>query len=113
MNCIFCNIANQDNNNKKNWVFETENCCCFPDIDPKAPVHLLLIPKIHITSLQDIKNNNIEFINDMFLSIPKITEKLGLKSYRLISNIGESAGQSVMHLHFHILGGRKFDWPPG
>lgn len=111
MNCIFCDIASGED--KKNWVFETEKCCCFPDINPEAPLHLLLIPKIHISSLQDLKEDNIEFINDMFLSIPKITEKLGIKSYRLVANTGKDAGQSVMHLHFHILGGRELGWPPG
>ena len=111
MSCIFCNIVS--GKDKKNWVFETEKCCCFPDIDPKAPVHLLLIPKIHISSLQDLKEDNIEFINDMFLSIHKITEKLGINSYRLVANTGKDAGQSVMHVHFHILGGRELGWPPG
>ena len=111
MSCIFCNIVS--GKDKKNWVFETEKCCCFPDIDPRAPVHLLLIPKIHISSLQNIKEDNVEFINDMFLSIPKIAEKLGIKSYRLVANTGKDAGQSVMHLHFHILGGRELGWPPG
>lgn len=111
MSCIFCNIVS--GKDKKNWVFETEKCCCFPDINPGAPLHLLLIPKIHISSLQDLKEDNIEFINDMFLSIPKITEKLGIKSYRLVANTGKDAGQSVMHVHFHILGGRELGWPPG
>lgn len=111
MDCIFCNIANDID--KKNWIFETEKCCCFSDIDPKAPLHLILIPKIHIVSLQDLTNDNIEFIEDMFLSIPKIADKLKISSYRVVSNIGADAGQSVMHLHFHILGGRKFGWPPG
>lgn len=111
MNCIFCNIANGID--KKNWIFETKKCCCFSDIDPKAPLHFILIPKIHIVSLQDLTNDNIEFIEDMFLSIPKIADKLKISSYRVVSNVGADAGQSVMHLHFHILGGREFGWPPG
>ena len=111
MSCIFCEISK--GNDKKNWIFETDKCCCFPDINPVSPVHLLIIPRIHIESLTQVRGENIDYIKDIYINIPRIIKKTGLKSYRLISNTGENAGQSVKHLHFHILGGREFGWPPG
>ena len=111
MSCIFCNILRS--NDKSKWIYETDECCCFPDIDPKAPVHLLVIPKLHIESLSDVSSDNVDFIRDIFSSIPKIVSKVGLESYRLVSNNGKDAGQRVMHVHFHILGGRSLGWPPG
>ena len=109
MSCIFCDLINS----RKDWVYESEKCCCFDDINPVADVHLLIIPKMHIESLSLIDEENSSYITDIFESIPKIIKKFNMESYRLVSNTGSLAGQSVKHLHFHIMGGRSFAWPPG
>ena len=106
MNCIFCSIINGDIPSKK--VFEDENVYAFLDINPQAPVHALVVPKAHITSADDITANNSSVIAKIFEAIPKIATELGLKNgYRIISNVGEDGCQSVKHIHFHILGGKK------
>ena len=83
------------------------------DIDPQAPVHFLVIPKAHIPSVADIDESNSAVVAHIFAVIAKVTKELGLESYRVVSNIGEQAGQSVPHLHFHVLSGRDMTWPPG
>ena len=106
MNCIFCSIINGDIPSKK--VFEDENVYAFLDINPQAPVHALVVPKAHITSADDITADNASVIAKIFEAIPKIAAELGLKNgYRIISNVGEDGCQSVKHIHFHILGGKK------
>lgn len=101
MSCVFCDLLKS----KKDWVYETDKCACFYDINPRAPIHLLIIPKIHIESLSEVNSENISYIDNIFLNVPEIVRKVGLKSYRLVSNTGIEATQSVFHLHFHILGG--------
>ena len=105
MSCIFCNLLKS----KTDWIYETDKCCCFEDINPRAPVHLLVIPKIHIESLSEVNLENIPYIEDIFLNIPNIVKKVGLKSYRLVSNTGIEATQTVFHLHFHIMGGTNLE----
>ena len=106
MNCIFCSIINGDIPSKK--VYEDEFCYAFHDIDPQAPVHCLIIPKLHISSADEINEENAVYISKIFTTIPKIAKKLGLsEGYRVITNIGEHGAQTVHHLHFHILGGKK------
>ena len=110
-NCLFCKIiAGVIPSNK---VYEDELCYAFYDIDPQAPTHFLVIPKAHIGSVSEISGENSAVVAHIFEVIAKVTAELGLDSYRVVSNIGEQAGQSVFHLHFHVLGGRDMTWPPG
>ncbi len=113
MDCIFCKIANKEI--VANIVFEDEDFVVFKDINPVAEVHLLIIPKMHIGSLMEIDMLDASKIKNMFGIINKMADDFGIssKGFRVVTNIGESACQSVKHLHFHIIGGRKFGWPPG
>ena len=85
----------------------------FHDIDPQAPTHFLVIPKAHIASVSEITEENNAVAAHIFAVISKLAQELGLESYRVVSNVGEQAGQSVHHLHFHVLSGRDMTWPPG
>ena len=106
MDCIFCAIIKGDIPSKK--VYEDETCYAFLDIAPQAPVHCLVVPKEHIPSADAINENNSSTVAKIFTAIPKIAAELGLTNgYRIVSNIGEDGCQSVKHLHFHILGGKK------
>ena len=106
MDCIFCAIVNGDIPSKK--VYEDDFCLAFHDIDPQAPVHCLVIPKLHIGSANEINEENSAYIKAIFTAIPKIAKELGLENgYRVITNIGEHGAQTVHHLHFHILGGKQ------
>ena len=109
--CLFCAIAAGEIPSNK--VYEDELCFAFYDIDPQAPVHFLVIPKEHIASAAEIGENNSAVVAHIFEVIAKVTKEMGLESYRVVSNIGEQAGQSVKHLHFHVLSGRDMTWPPG
>ncbi len=106
MDCLFCAIINGDIPSKK--VYEDDRCYAFLDINPQAPVHCLVVPKMHISSVNDINESNADGVAHIFTVIPKIAKELGLSDgYRVISNIGENGCQSVKHMHFHILGGAK------
>ena len=94
-------------------VYEDELCLAFKDINPQAPVHILLIPKKEIPSSQEIQKKDQALMGHLMLKIPEIAKQLNLSSYRLVVNTGADAGQTVFHIHIHILGGRKLDWPPG
>ena len=110
-NCLFCKIiAGVIPSNK---VYEDDLCYAFYDIDPQAPTHFLMIPKAHIPSVSAVTEENQAVVGHMFAVIAKLAKELGLDSYRVVSNIGEQAGQSVFHLHFHVLSGRDMTWPPG
>lgn len=111
MDCLFCKIAAGDIPSKK--VYEDDLCYAFYDIDPQAPTHFLVIPKAHIASVSEVTPENQAVVGHIFSVIAQITKDLGLESYRVVSNIGEQAGQSVFHLHFHVLSGRDMTWPPG
>lgn len=113
MDCIFCKIANKEMDS--NIVFEDEDFVVFKDINPVADVHLLIIPKMHIESLMEIDKLDASKVKNMFNIINKMAEDFGISTegFRVVTNIGEFACQSVKHLHFHIIGGRKFGWPPG
>lgn len=92
----------------------TKKVYAFYDIDPQAPVHILVIPKEHIQSVNQITPENQEIVGHIFTVIAKLAKELDLKDgYRVVSNVGEQGGQSVPHLHFHLLGGRNLGWPPG
>ena len=106
MDCIFCAIINGDIPSSK--VYEDDGCYAFKDINPQAPVHCLVVPKKHIASIDEVNDENAEAVSAVIKAIPKIAKLLGLDGgYRVISNVGEDGCQSVKHLHFHILGGKK------
>ena len=109
--CLFCKIA--EGQIPSNKVYEDEVCFAFYDIDPQAPTHFLVIPKMHISSVAEVSEDNAAVVAHIFAVISMVTKELGLESYRVVSNIGEQAGQSVPHLHFHVLSGRDMTWPPG
>ena len=109
--CLFCKIIAGDIPSKK--VYEDEVCYAFYDIDPQAPVHFLVIPKTHIPSVSQVDAANAGAVGHIFAVIARLAKELGLDSYRVVSNIGDQAGQSVHHLHFHVLSGRDMTWPPG
>lgn len=110
-NCLFCKIIAGDIPSKK--AYEDDLCLTFYDIDPQAPVHFLVIPKAHIGSVAEVTADNSAVVAHIFEVIAKLTREMGIESYRVVSNIGEQAGQSVRHLHFHVLSGRDMTWPPG
>ena len=109
--CLFCKIA--EGEIPSNKVYEDEFCYAFYDIAPQAPTHFLVIPKAHISSVSAVTAENSAVVAHIFEVIAKLTKDLGLESYRVVSNIGEQAGQTVFHLHFHVLSGRDMTWPPG
>ena len=110
--CLFCKIIKGDIPSSK--VYEDELVFAFRDIDPQAPTHILVIPKQHIASAAEITNENSAVISHIFEVIAKIAEQEGLTNgFRVVNNCGDSAGQTVKHLHFHLMGGREFTWPAG
>ena len=109
--CLFCKIIAGDIPSNK--VYEDELCYAFYDIAPQAPVHFLVIPKEHIPSVSQVDDANAHVVGHIFAVIARLAKELGLDSYRVVSNIGDQAGQSVHHLHFHVLSGRDMTWPPG
>lgn len=108
-NCIFCKIANKEI--PSNFVYEDEYTVAFNDLSPQAPTHILVIPKKHFSSLNEVDDENI--MSALFKAVQNVTKKLGIKEYRTVINTGESAGQTVFHIHIHILAGRPLKWPPG
>ncbi len=112
MDCIFCKIAAGDIPAKK--AYEDDLCLAFYDLEPQAPVHVLLIPKQHIASVSELTAENSGVVAHIFTVAAKLAAELGLANgYRIVTNCGEDGGQSVQHLHFHLLGGRSMAWPPG
>jgi histidine triad (HIT) family protein len=112
MDCLFCKIVAGQIPAKK--VYEDEKVFAFEDIDPKAPTHVLIVPKRHIAGLKEASEDDAEAIGQMNLAAAHIAHQRGLDDgYRTVLNVGPGAGQSVFHLHLHLLGGRKLAWPPG
>lgn len=113
MSKIFTRIINREI--PSDIVYEDELCLAFRDINPKAPVHILLIPKKEIVSMAEVEAGDQAVLGHLMVKASEIAsaEGLGEKGYRLVVNTGRDAGQSVFHLHMHILGGRKLTWPPG
>ena len=109
--CLFCKIVAGEIPSSK--VYEDELCYAFNDIAPQATNHFLVVPKAHIGSVAEVDGSNSTVVAHIFEVIAKLTREQGLTSYRVVSNIGEQAGQSVHHLHFHVLSGRDMTWPPG
>ena len=111
MDCLFCSIvAGEIPSNK---IYEDENLYAFYDIAPQAPVHFLVIPKEHIPSCGEVTPENSAVVARCFEGIAKIPKEMGISEYRVVSNCGKQAGQTVPHLHFHVLSGRDMTWPPG
>lgn len=111
--CLFCKIISGEIPSNK--IYEDEYVYSFYDISPQAPVHFLVIPKEHISSANDITAENSVLVSKCFEAIAKITAELGIdkNGYRVVNNCGEDGQQTVKHLHFHVLGGRGLQWPPG
>ena len=110
--CLFCKIVAGEIPSKK--VYEGELCYAFYDVDPQAPVHFLVVPKKHIGSLSEASAEDQALIGHIMLKIKDLAAELGLENgYRVVVNTGEDGGQSVHHLHFHVLGKRSLNWPPG
>lgn len=105
MDCIFCKIINNEIPSSK--VYEDDEILAFRDISPIAPTHILIIPKRHITSAAEITSNDGALIGHIFAKIADVAREEKLDSFRVVSNCGDSAGQSVKHLHFHLIGGRE------
>lgn len=103
--CIFCEIV--AGNIPSTKVYEDDMILAFKDINPVAPVHIIVVPKEHIDSANSVNTDNSKYVARIFEKIPEIAKSQGIDSYRVINNCGENAGQTVMHLHFHIVGGVK------
>ncbi len=112
MACLFCKIANKELDSEV--VHETDQTLAFKDINPGAPTHVLVIPKKHVVSAQEFDTSDIDLLAELLETIQKVASDAGVdKGYRLVANIGGEAGQTVDHLHFHVMGGRSLSWPPG
>jgi histidine triad (HIT) family protein len=110
--CLFCKFVRGEIAPKK--VYEDQHVLAFHDIKPQAPTHVLVVPKEHIASLDDLEEKHAAASGHLFLAAAKIAKQLGHgKGYRCVVNTGAEAGQTVFHIHLHLLGGRSFDWPPG
>jgi len=111
-NCLFCRILSGGIPAKK--VYENEHVLAFEDIDPKAPTHVLVIPKKHLGGLKEAQVGDAEVIGRCHLAAAEIARQRNIENgYRTVLNVGPGAGQSVFHLHVHLLGGRSLGWPPG
>lgn len=111
--CIFCKLASGEIPTEV--IYEDEDIFVFKDQDPKAPVHMLLIPKKHISSLNEINQANSSIVSKIFEKIPELAKEYGFNDsgYRVVSNCGLDGGQSVDHIHFHLMAKRKMEWPAG
>ena len=111
-NCLFCKIVGGEIPSNK--LYEDDICYAFYDIDPQAPTHFLVVPKEHIASAAEVSEENEAIVGHIFTVIARLAKEQGFADgFRVVSNVGESGGQSVKHLHFHVLSGRDMTWPPG
>ena len=113
MDCLFCKIANKEI--ETDIIYDTKNILAFHDINPQAPVHILLIPKLHFSTLNDLTSNDKNLVGELIYSASKLAKREGIaqQGYRTAFNCNQWGGQTVYHIHLHLLGGRKFGWPPG
>lgn len=113
MDCIFCKIANKEI--PATIVYEDDFVLAFNDLNPVAPHHVLIIPKKHIASLNDLTQEEEVLMGKVILVASKLAKELGVDDagYRIVSNCGKNGGQTVGHIHYHLLGGRELQWPPG
>jgi histidine triad (HIT) family protein len=111
MDCIFCKIVNKEI--PSSIVYEDDKVLAFNDIAPQAPVHILVVPRIHVKTVAELEDMDV--VRDLYLVMKKLAEEKGIAKtgYRIVVNHGKDAGQAVPHLHFHLLGGRPLSWPPG
>ena len=110
--CLFCKIINGEIPSTK--IYENEYVYAFADIDPQAPFHAVFVPKTHIKSADEISEENAFYVAEIFKAIAIVAKENGLTNgYRVVNNCGEDGGQTVHHLHFHLMGKRKFGWPAG
>jgi len=111
--CLFCRIATGEIPAKK--IYEDDHVIAFHDINPQAPTHVLVVPRKHIASLDEMSDADAQIVGNVLLHAAQIARDQQLTSdgYRVVVNTGEAAGQTVFHIHFHLLGGRNFGWPPG
>jgi len=111
--CIFCQIVEGAIPAKK--LYEDEQVIAFDDVNPQAHVHILVIPKRHLVSLDDIQDSDAALLGQLLIVCAKMAREHGIveSGYRVVANTGRGAGQTVLHLHWHVLGGRSFEWPPG
>jgi histidine triad (HIT) family protein len=112
-NCLFCGII--EGTVKSEIVYQDDAVIAFKDVRPRAPIHLLIIPRKHIAAVSDLGPPDSPLIGAIFFAAAKLAKDLGIaeSGYRVVVNNGADAGQSVFHLHFHLLGGRPMGWPPG
>jgi histidine triad (HIT) family protein len=112
MDCLFCKIISKQI--PSTFIYEDEKVVAFKDISPQAPVHILIVPKEHIESNDDITERNSNIVGHVFFVAKKLAKELGLEEgYRIVNNCKDDGGQTVNHIHFHVLGGRQMMWPPG
>lgn len=111
--CLFCQIASGDID--ADIVLENDTLVAFRDINPQAPTHVLIIPRKHVATINDLTEDDVDTVGAMFLAAAEIAKSDGVADdgYRVTMNCNEGAGQSVFHVHLHVLGGRRMDWPPG
>lgn len=111
--CIFCKIVAGDID--ADIVYQTDQVIGFRDLNPQAPTHILIIPRRHISTINDIAESDAEVIGQLFVAAKEIAAVEGFSEpgYRVVMNCNAGAGQSVFHVHLHLMGGRQFDWPPG
>lgn len=113
LDCIFCKIAGHEIPTKA--VYEDEDVIVFQDINPQAPIHLLIVPKKHLKSIMEIKDEDTQLLHKIIKVAQNLAKKYNINEsgFRLVVNTGDDGGQTVAHLHFHLLGGRFMKWPPG
>lgn len=109
--CIFCKIA--EGEVQSQTVYEDDRVMAFKDLNPAAPTHLLFIPRKHIARVADAAESDAELLGHLQVVLAKVAKDSGLKDFRVVTNNGRGAGQSVDHLHYHLLAGRRMNWPPG
>jgi histidine triad (HIT) family protein len=111
--CLFCGIV--DGTSKANIVYRNDRLVAFKDISPKAPVHILIIPRKHLVSVLDFEADDSALIGEIFQVAGRLAREHGIadSGFRVVVNSGADAGQTVFHLHYHLLGGRQMGWPPG
>ncbi len=113
MSCLFCKIARAEI--ETDYLYENEHVLAFRDIHPQAPQHILIIPRQHIASLNDLEPDNSHLIAEMVLAAKTLASEMGFAEtgYRILMNCNDDGGQTVYHIHLHLLGGRRMHWPPG
>jgi len=110
-NCLFCRIVVGEIPSDR--LLEDDRVVVFRDVNPQAPTHILAIPRVHVPSAAELTDEDGDLIAALFGALRAVAEDAGLHDYRIVTNVGAGAGQSVFHLHFHLLAGRRLTWPPG